>query len=186
MTGSRIHRLIEARANRIPDPGAEELDRELKQIMALGPRTVNEDLPGRTWRWRLPRTRLALGGILASASAAVAWIAAVYSSSTVLIALIGALVGVLAGGMVCVRSLRSAVADDMWNYLGKRAANKSRVRLEKARNDGTLIPLLQPGTVLTEGGPDWHREIRLPEAPPARNEMDPACRQAQGPTDKPS
>jgi hypothetical protein len=206
-TGSRIHRLIEARANCVPDPGPEEFDRELKQIMAPRPRTLNEDLPGRTWRWRLPGTRLALGGILVGASAAVAWIAAVGSSSTVLISLVGALVGVLAGGMVCVRSLHSAIADDIWNYLGKRSAVKSRVQLEKARNDGTqkLITLLQPGMVLTEGGPDWHREIRVPEAPPpvmpqpptpplpadeleppARNETDPARRQAQEPMDKPS
>ena len=193
MTGSRIHRLMEARANCVPDPGPEELDRELKQIMAPGP-TVNEDLPGRTWHWRLPGTWLALGGILAGASAAVAWIAAVGSSSTVLIFLVGALVGVLAGGMVCVRYLRSAIADDIWDYLGKRSAVKSRVQLEKARNDGTqkLISLLGPGMVLTEGGHDWHREIRVPEAlppamePPARNETDPAGRQAQGPTDKPS
>jgi hypothetical protein len=70
MTGSRIHRLMEARANCVPDSSPEELDRELKQIMAPGPRTVNEDLPSRTWRWRLPGTRLALGGILAGALAA--------------------------------------------------------------------------------------------------------------------
>ena len=56
--------------------------------------------------------------------------------------------------------------DGIWDYLGKRSADRSRVDLEKARNDGTqkLIPMLKPGTVLTEGGPDWHREIRIPEA----------------------
>jgi hypothetical protein len=70
MTGTRIHRLMEARANCVPDPSPEELDRELKQIMAPCPRTVNEDLPGRARRWRPPRTSLALGGILACASAA--------------------------------------------------------------------------------------------------------------------
>ena len=76
--------------------------------------------------------------------------------------------GVLVGGMVCVRYLRSAIADDIWDYLGKRSAYKSRVQLEQARNDGIreLIPLLKPGMVLTEGGPDWHREIRVPEPQP--------------------
>ena len=33
MTGSRIHKLMEARANWVPDPTPEELDRELKRIM---------------------------------------------------------------------------------------------------------------------------------------------------------
>src|SRR5690348_3950933 len=47
MTGSRIHRLIEARASCVPDPTAAELDCELKRIMAPGPRTVPEDLPRR-------------------------------------------------------------------------------------------------------------------------------------------
>ena len=107
MAGSRIHRLMEARANCIPDPGPEELDRELKQIMAPGPRTVNEDLPGRTWRRWLPGTRLALGGILAGALAAlsmeglhvhlaagptVAWVA---GFSAVVIAVFAVYVGIV-------------------------------------------------------------------------------------------
>jgi len=55
--------------------------------------------------------------------------------------------------------------DGLWDFLGKRSADKSRVELEKARSDATekLIPLLKPGTTLIEGGPDWHREIRVPE-----------------------
>ena len=60
--------------------------------------------------------------------------------------------------------------DGIWDYLGKRSADKSRVEQEKVHNEGTqkLIPLLKPGMVLTEGGPDWYREIRMPEAlPPA-------------------
>lgn len=59
--------------------------------------------------------------------------------------------------------------DGIWDYLGNRSADKSRVELEKVRNDGTqkLIPLLKPGMVLTEGGPGWHREIRIPEALPS-------------------
>jgi hypothetical protein len=60
--------------------------------------------------------------------------------------------------------------DGIWDYLGKRSADRSRVELEKVRNDGTqkLLPLLKPGMVLTEGGPDWYREIRMPETlPPA-------------------
>jgi len=58
--------------------------------------------------------------------------------------------------------------DGMWDFLGKRSADKGRVELEKARNDGTqkLIALLQPGMVLIEGGSDYFREIRMPEAPP--------------------
>src|SRR5260370_15589010 len=73
MTGSRIHRLMEARANCLPDPSPEELDRELKQIMAPGPRTVNEDLPGRELA---PSGRAAVGtgavGILQAIGAAAA------------------------------------------------------------------------------------------------------------------
>jgi hypothetical protein len=98
--------------------------------------------------------------------------------------------------------------DGLWDFLGKRSADKSRVQLEKARNDGTqeLIPLLQPGMVLTEGGPDWFREIRMPEArppgaplnaatsrppvpllPAPRNELEAApLRPAQDPADDPS
>jgi len=58
--------------------------------------------------------------------------------------------------------------DGIWDFLGKRSADKSRVELERVRNDGTqkLIPLLKPGMVLTEGGPDWFREIRAPEPRP--------------------
>ena len=58
--------------------------------------------------------------------------------------------------------------DGIWDFLGKRSADKSRVELERAHNDGTreLIPLLKPGMVLIEGGPDWFREIRVPEALP--------------------
>jgi hypothetical protein len=73
MTGSRIHRLMEARANCVPDPSPEELDRELKQIMAPGPRTVNEELPGRELA---PSGRAAVGtgavGILQAIGAAAA------------------------------------------------------------------------------------------------------------------
>ncbi len=104
--------------------------------------------------------------------------------------------------------------DGMWDFLGKRSADKSRVELEKTRNDGTreLIPLLKPGMVLIEGGPEWFREIRMPEALPThtptnavtvqppvpplpasrneleaapRNELEATPRQAQGLTDDP-
>jgi hypothetical protein len=59
--------------------------------------------------------------------------------------------------------------DGIWDFLGKRSADKCRVDLEKARNEGTqkLIPLLGPGVVLVEGGPDWFREIHMPEVLPA-------------------
>jgi hypothetical protein len=93
--------------------------------------------------------------------------------------------------------------DGIWDFLGKRSADKRQVEIEKIRSDGTqkLIPLLQPGMVLSEGGPDWFREIRTPEAlppgmllttvtypadtpslpadelePAARNELEPAAR----------
>lgn len=58
--------------------------------------------------------------------------------------------------------------DGMWDFLGKRSADKRQVELEKARSDGTqkLVHLLPPGAVLIEGGPDWFREIRMPEALP--------------------
>jgi hypothetical protein len=54
--------------------------------------------------------------------------------------------------------------DGIWDFLGKRAAHKSRVELEKARNEGTqkLIPLLGPGMVVREGGGGWMREISVP------------------------
>jgi hypothetical protein len=60
----------------------------------------------RSWHWQLPLTWLALGGILIGAGIAAAF------SPTALIFLLGALLGVLAGGMVCVRYLRSAIAAD--------------------------------------------------------------------------
>lgn len=64
----------------------------------------------------------------------------------------------------CMLLRRKPEYGSIWDYLGKRSADKSRVELEKTRNDGTqrLVSLLKPGMVLTEGGPDWHREIRMP------------------------
>lgn len=58
--------------------------------------------------------------------------------------------------------------DGIWDFLGKRAAGKSRVELEEVRNKGTqeAIRALRPGGLLREGGPDWSREIRMPDAPP--------------------
>ena len=58
--------------------------------------------------------------------------------------------------------------DGIWDFLGNRSADKSRVELERVRNDGTqkLISLLEPGMVVIEGGPDWFREIRAPEPLP--------------------
>jgi hypothetical protein len=57
--------------------------------------------------------------------------------------------------------------DGMWDFLSKRAAGKSRVELEEVRNKGTneAIRALRSGGVLREGGPDWSREIRTPDAP---------------------
>jgi hypothetical protein len=98
--------------------------------------------------------------------------------------------------------------DGIWDYLGKRAEAKSRVELEKVRNQGSqeAIQSLTPGMVLREGGPDWFREIRAPGAAvpsepfttavPAspmtplplsapRNELEPAPQQAQGLVDDP-
>jgi|HubBroStandDraft_5_1064220.scaffolds.fasta_scaffold33217_3 hypothetical protein len=58
--------------------------------------------------------------------------------------------------------------DGMWDFAGKRSAVRARVALEKVRNEGTqeLIRLLPPGTVLTEGGPGWFREIHMSETLP--------------------
>lgn len=51
---------------------------------------------------------------------------------------------------------------------GQAIRRQSQVELEKARSDGTqkLVHLLPPGAVLIEGGPDWFREIHMPESPP--------------------
>jgi hypothetical protein len=92
--------------------------------------------------------------------------------------------------------------DGVWDFLSKRSADKGRVELEKTRSDATqkLIPLLRPGTVLVEGGPDWFREIRVPEAispgrllgipppislPSPPDELELAPRQGDGPADDP-
>lgn len=57
--------------------------------------------------------------------------------------------------------------DGLWDFLGKRASGKSRVELEEVRNKGTqeAIRALRPGGMLREGGPDWSREIRMPDGP---------------------
>ena len=68
----------------------------------------------------------------------------------------------------------------MWDFLSKRAAGKNQVELERAagknrldleeaRNKGTQMAIraLPAGGVLCEGGPDWSREIRIPDQPPA-------------------
>jgi hypothetical protein len=54
--------------------------------------------------------------------------------------------------------------EGMWNFLAKRSADKHRVELERARNEGTqsAIQSLRPGMMLREGGPDWSREIIAP------------------------
>jgi hypothetical protein len=59
--------------------------------------------------------------------------------------------------------------DGIWDFLGKRSADKFRVELEKERDEGTqrAIQLLRPGMVLREGGPDWFREISMPGTLPA-------------------
>jgi hypothetical protein len=58
--------------------------------------------------------------------------------------------------------------DGVWDFLGKRAVSKSRIELEKIRNKGTqeAIRALRPGGLLREGGSEWSREIRMPDAPP--------------------
>jgi hypothetical protein len=58
--------------------------------------------------------------------------------------------------------------DGMWDFAGKRSTARARVELERVRNEGTqkLVRLLPPGAVVTEGGPDWFREIRMPETFP--------------------
>lgn len=56
--------------------------------------------------------------------------------------------------------------DGMWDFLGKRGADKSRIEREKQWHEGTLllIKALKPGMVLRESGPDWTREIIMPGA----------------------
>ena len=58
--------------------------------------------------------------------------------------------------------------DGIWDFFGKRASGRRRVELEEVRNKGTqeAIRALGPGGMLREGGPDWSREIRIPDAPP--------------------
>jgi hypothetical protein len=58
--------------------------------------------------------------------------------------------------------------DGLWDFLGKRAAARNRVKLEETRNQGTqeAIRALPPGGVLREGGANWSREIRIPHQPP--------------------
>jgi hypothetical protein len=61
----------------------------------------------------------------------------------------------------------SSGKDGIWDFLGKRAEGMARVDLEDVRNQGTreAIQLLMPGMVLRESGPDWSREISMPDAP---------------------
>jgi len=56
----------------------------------------------------------------------------------------------------------------LWHFLSVRAQGKSRVELEKVRNEGTMgaIDHLPGGALLRETGPDgWTREIwMMPDA----------------------
>jgi hypothetical protein len=55
----------------------------------------------------------------------------------------------------------------LWHFLSVRSRGKSRVELEKVRNEGTkdAIDHLPRGGVLRESGPDgWTREIWIPDA----------------------
>ena len=89
--------------------------------------------PDRRRHWRLQGTWLAFGGILAGVSAAVAWAATVSSSMVLLIFALGALLGVLAGGALCVRYLRAAIADDIGPQLRRLHAD-IYPRLGRMRN----------------------------------------------------
>jgi hypothetical protein len=53
----------------------------------------------------------------------------------------------------------------IWYFLARRADGESRVKLERERNKGTqeAIRSLPPGSTLREGGPDWSREISVPD-----------------------
>jgi hypothetical protein len=96
--------------------------------------------------------------------------------------------------------------DGIWDFAGKRSTARARVELERVRNEGTqkLVRSLPPGAVVIEGGPDWFREIRMPEAlppgaplntlasqppvpplPVPRNELEATARKAQDPADDP-
>jgi hypothetical protein len=86
--------------------------------------------------------------------------------------------------------------DNLWDFLGKCATAKNRVKLEEARNRGTqeAIAALPPGAVLREGGTDWYREINIPDQPPPAlislttanpTIMDPGCQQPEAPLAQP-
>jgi hypothetical protein len=91
--------------------------------------------------------------------------------------------------------------DGMWDFLGKRAAGRDKVErervagrnqvdLEEVRNKGTqeVMRLLRhSGGTVREGGPDWSREICLPDPPPHQTAIRViAIQPAIGPTDAPS
>jgi hypothetical protein len=76
-------------------------------------RIDSQKAPRRPQHWQLSRTWLARGGILAGASAIVALAVWTGFSPAVLAFFLGALLGVLSGGMLCVRYLRSEIADDI-------------------------------------------------------------------------
>jgi hypothetical protein len=89
--------------------------------------------PYRHRYWRLQGTWLAFGGILAGVSAAVAWAATASSSMVLLIFALGALLGVLAGGALCVRYLRAALVSEIGPQLRRLHADIDP-RLERMRN----------------------------------------------------
>lgn len=80
---------------------------------------AGREAPGRRRHWRLQGTWLAFGGIAAVA----AWTVTALSSKLALIFVVGMLLGLVAGGALYIRYLRSAIADDIGPQLRRLQAD---------------------------------------------------------------
>ena len=74
---------------------------------------AGEGAPDRHRHWRLKGSWLVSAGILACVSAAVVGAATAGPSTILLMFVLGALLGVLVGGVLCAQSLRAAIAYDV-------------------------------------------------------------------------
>lgn len=89
--------------------------------------------PGHRRHWRLHGIWLAFGGILAGVSVAAAWVATTLSSMVALIFVVGVVLGLLPGGALYVRHLRTAIADDIGPQLRRLNADLD-TRLRRMHN----------------------------------------------------
>ena len=96
MTGSRIHRSMEARASCVPDPRPEDLDQELKRIMAPGPPAAIEELPGREPA-PSERAAVAVGSGVVGVLQAIGTAAAVMIHAGILVAVVLLVLTVMSG-----------------------------------------------------------------------------------------